>query len=141
MRKLPHVKKIFFNESDTSLDDFNTELEELIEKMSNSRNKKIIIQLNMFPIIAYNAISSPFKRRWLNIISILVVPVGIILYMRAIKFRFRLYKDLSRIEETSNNIITIFKKEKLIITVDEAYNALLALNKNKPHIICERREE
>lgn len=114
LRKLPHVKKIFFNESDTSLDDFNTELEELIEKMSNSRNKKIIIQLNMFPIIAYNAISSPFKRRWLNIMSIVLFPVGTFIYFRAFYFRIRLLKDLVKTEIAIKEIIRIIEKEKLI---------------------------
>ena len=82
--------------------------------MSNSRNKKIIIQLNMFPIIAYNAISSPFKRRWLNIMSIVLFPVGTFIYFRAFYFRIRLLKDLVKTEIAIKEIIRIIEKEKLI---------------------------
>lgn len=114
LKRLPSLRKVFFNEKDTTLDMLNNKLEMVIEDLGNSKSRKTIMLLNDFPILSPHATQSPFKRRWLNIISILVVPVGIILYMRVIKFRFRLYKDLLRIEETSNNIITIFKKEKLI---------------------------
>ena len=114
LRRLPSLKKVFFNENDETLDKLNDKLETVIENLGNSKSRKTILLLNEMPILSPHATQSPFKRRIFNILSILVVPVGIIIYLRAIKFRLRLYKDLSKIEGTSNNIITILKKEKLI---------------------------
>ena len=114
LRKMPSIRRVFFNENDTRLDDFNTRLEELIEKMGNSRNKKVIIQLNMFPIMAYNAIFSPFNRRWLNVLSLILFPIGIFIYLRSLYFRMRLLKDLVKTEIAIKDIIRIIEKEKLI---------------------------
>ena len=114
LKRLPSIKKVFFNEEDQTLDIFNGKLEKVVESLGNSKSRKTIILLNDFPILSPHATQSPFKKRWMNILSLVVVPVGIFIYLRAIKFRLRLNKDLTKIENTSNNIITIFKKEKLI---------------------------
>ena len=114
LKRLPSIRKVFFNEKDVTLDMFNAKLEKLVENLGNSKSRKTIILLNDFPILSPNATQSPFRRRWLNISSIVIFPIGILIYLRAVKFRFRLYKDLKTIEETSNKITSIFKKEKLI---------------------------
>ena len=114
LKKLPSIKSVFFNENDTTLLNLNDKLESVIEELSNSKNRKIIIQLNEFPILSTNATSSPFKRKWLNILPLIVFPVGIFIYLRAIKLRIRLLKDLIKIEANTKNIITLLKKEKLI---------------------------
>ena len=114
LNRLPSLRKIFFNEKDHTLDDINDRMEEMIEEMGNSKNKKIILYLNEFPILSPHATLSPFKRRWLNISAIVLFPLGLVIYLRAIKFRRRLSKDLMKIENTCNNIIEILKKEKLI---------------------------
>ena len=114
LKRLPSINKIFFNEKDNTLDSFNEKLENLIEEMGNSKNRKVIIHLNEFPILAPHATTSPFKRRWLNILSIVIFPIGILIYLRALKFRIRLVKDLIKIESNTKNLINILKKEKLI---------------------------
>lgn len=114
LKRLPSINKIFFNEKDNTLDSFNEKLENLIEEMGNSKNRKVIIHLNEFPILAPHATTSPFKRRWLNILSIVIFPIGIFIYLRALKFRIRLVKDLVKIESNTKNLINILKKEKLI---------------------------
>lgn len=114
LKKLPSINSVFFNENDHTLDDFNEKMESLIEEMGNSKNKKVIIMLNGFPILSPHAITSPFKRRWLNILSLVIFPIGIIIYLRALKFRRRLVKDLVKIEKNSKNTIEIIQKEKLV---------------------------
>ena len=114
LKKLPSIKRVFFNENDNRVYSFNEKLENLVEEMGNSKNKKVIIHLNEFPILSPHAISSPFKRRWLNIMSVVVFPIGIFIYLRSLKFRVRLLKDLIKIEQNTKNIINILKKEKLI---------------------------
>lgn len=114
LKKLPSINSVFFNENDRTLDDFNEKMESLIEEMGNSKNKKVIIMLNGFPILSPHATTSPFKRRWLNILSLVIFPIGIIIYLRALKFRRRLVKDLVKIEKNSKKTIEIIQKEKLV---------------------------
>lgn len=114
LKKLPSIKNIFFNEKDHTLDDFNDKMENIIEELGNSKNKKVVIMLNEFPVLAPHATVSPFKKRWLNILSLVIFPVGIIIYLRAIKFRLRLMKDLIKIEKNSKTITELINKAKLI---------------------------
>ena len=114
LKKIPSLKSVFFNEKDHTLNDFNIKLENLIEELGNSKNKKVIIILNELPILSPHATTSPFKRRWLNTLSVVLFPIGAIIYLRAIKFRRRLLKDLIKIEKNSKTIIEIINKAKLI---------------------------
>lgn len=113
LKKIPTIKSVFFNEKDHSLDDFNEKYENIIEELGNSKSRKVIIMLNELPILSPHATTSPFKRRTFNVLSILVFPVGIVIYFRALKFRRRLVKDLVRIEKNSKKIADIIDKEKL----------------------------
>ena len=114
LKNMPSIKSVFFNENDHTLDEFNDKMENIIEELGNSRNRKVVIMLNELPIMSPHATVSPFKRRALNILSIVVFPIGTIIYLRAIKFRRRLAKDLVRIEMNSKKIIEIINKEKLV---------------------------
>ena len=113
LKKLPSIKSVFFNEKDHTIDDFNEKMEALIEELGNSKTKKVIIMLNTFPILSTHAITSPFKKRWLNVLSVIIFPLGILIYLRAIKFRRRLVKDLVKIEKNSKKTIEVIHKEKL----------------------------
>jgi lipopolysaccharide export system permease protein len=64
-------------------------------------------------VVSPNAHTRPFRRRWLNIITGLVLPVGIIMYIRMIRFRLRLYKDLRTIRHTSDRIISYIYNNKV----------------------------
>ena len=114
IKNMPSIKSVFFNENDHTLDEFNDKMENIIEELGNSRNRKVVIMLNELPILSPHATVSPFKRRALNILSIVVFPIGTTIYLRAIKFRRRLAKDLVRIEMNSKKIIEIINKEKLV---------------------------
>lgn len=114
LKKMPSIKKVFFSEKDTSLDSFNEKYEKLIEELGNSKDRKVIMLLNEFPVLAIHAISSPFKKRIMNIFSLIAFPLGIIIYLRAMRFRIRLMSDLIKIETNTKKIIDIFKKQNLI---------------------------
>ena len=114
LKNMPSIKSVFFNENDHTLDEFNDKMENIIEELGNSRNRKVVIMLNELPILSPHATVSPFKRRALNILSIVVFPIGTTIYLRAIKFRRRLAKDLVMIEMNSKKIIEIINKEKLV---------------------------
>lgn len=114
LKKLPSIKNVFFSNDDNSLQLLNEKLEGIIEEMGNSRNKKVIQLLNVFPILAPEGIKSPFKIKWLNILSLIIFPVGIIIYLRAVKFRLRLLKDLVTVEQNSKSVMERLIKEKLV---------------------------
>ncbi len=100
--RLPNPIKVFFRPGD----DHNIERiigreDGLIRDLMNTRDRAIITYLNRLPIVATHAHTRPFRRKWLNAITGLFIPAGLVLYLRMCRFRFRLYKDLVAI--TQNN--------------------------------------
>ena len=114
LKRLPTLRFVFFNEKDTTLRVLAEKLEKTIEELSNSKYRRIIIQLNDTPILAIRPVSSPFRKRWMNIILLLMLPVSIFVYARSIRFRIKLLIDLTKVERKAREINKIIKKEKLI---------------------------
>ena len=114
LKRLPSIKKVFFSEKDEILYTLNNELEKTVEELSNSRYRRIIAQLNDMPILAVNQISSPFKKRWVNYIVLVVLPLSLFIYVRSIRFRIKLLIDLTKVETRTREIMKIIKKEELI---------------------------
>ena len=110
----PNPIVVFFRPGDDQeIAHINDELEATIEDLSYSRDKRIIMLLNRYPMIATHAHTRPFQRKWLNVLTGLFLPTGIFFYIRMIRFRFRLYKDLQHILSTN---------DKLIARIGELYN-------------------
>ena len=116
LKKLPSIKKVFFNKENDVLCNLDEKLENCIEELSNCRNSRIIARLNDIPILEVNQLLAPFKKRWMNTAVLLVPPINIIVYIRSIRFRIKLLIDLTKIETRTREIIKILKKEKLIDT-------------------------
>ena len=116
LKKLPNPINIFFNEKEKlQIELFNEKIDMLIEEMSNSKNRKVIQLLNEFPVMMVNELRSPFKKRWLNILSIILFPIGTILYIRSLKFYRQIYfHDITKIRENSQRLREIIVKEKLV---------------------------
>ena len=103
----PNPIEVFFRAGDDQeIEHINERLEATIEDLSYSRDKRIIILLNRYPVIATNAHTRPFQRKWLNVLTGLFLPTGIFFYVRMIRFRFRLYKDLQHVLRTNGKLIT-----------------------------------
>lgn len=118
LKRLPTFKKVFFNEKDNSLALLNEKIENVVEELSNSRYRRIIIQLNEMPILTPRAISSPFKKRWKNVLIFLIFPLNAFIYVRSIRFRIKLLIDLTKVESKVKEINQIIKKEELITIKD-----------------------
>ena len=104
--KWPNPIKVFFRPGDDQrIQEISDLLEAVIEDLGNTRNKKVIHLLNNYPVLATHAHTRPFRQRWLNAITGLVLPVGIFFYCRMIRFRLRLYKDLKVIEKTNREMV------------------------------------
>lgn len=115
LKRLPSIKRVFFSDGDEEvIVRMGEELDTLAEEFGNSKNKKVILLVNELPIIAARAITSPLKNRWLNIMSIIIFPVGVTIYIRACIYRFRLLRDLIKTEQTAKKLIERLEKDKLI---------------------------
>ena len=102
----PNPIEVFFRPgNDQEIATLNDALEATIEDLSYSRDKRVIMLLNRYPIIAPHAHTRPFRRKWLNIITGLFLPTGVFFYIRMLRFRFRLYKDLQHILRTNGKLI------------------------------------
>ena len=102
----PSPIKVFFREGDDQrISEINNDLELVIEDLGNCSDKLLLGELNNYPVIDPDAHTRPFRRKWLNIITGLIIPIGIFFYIRMIRFRLRLYKDLRTIRHTSDRII------------------------------------
>ena len=111
LKKLPNIIKVFFKyQPDHEIERINKELETVIEDLSNTRNKFILHDLNLYPILSPKAHTRPFERRWLNIAAAVIVPIGVVLYIRMWRFRLRLYKDLKIVMAANSDIITRTKE-------------------------------
>ena len=103
----PNPIKVFFRPGDDQqIMDINERLETVIDDLSNSRDRQVIHLLNQSPVLATHAHTRPFRRRWLNAITGIVLPLGLFFYIRMLRFRLRLHKDLKTIEKTSLAIVT-----------------------------------
>ena len=102
----PNPVKVFFHAGDDQeIEEINERLEETIENLSYSKDKFILTELNHYPIIATHAHTRPFHKKWMNVVTGLLLPIGAFFYFRMLRFRFRLYKDLRTIRLTSERII------------------------------------
>ena len=109
--RAPNYIRIFTrNEDDTVIQQISDELESLVEILNNSTDTQLVNALNEYPILSVNAHKSPSSHRWLNVTCGLVVPVGLLFYVRIWMFGRRLDKDLRKIEETNKIIMARIKE-------------------------------
>jgi lipopolysaccharide export system permease protein len=102
----PNPIKVFFHAGDDQeIEEISERLEETIENLSYTKDKLILTELNHYPIMATHAHTRPFRKKWMNVVTGLLLPVGAFFYFRMLRFRFRLYKDLRTIRLTSEKII------------------------------------
>ena len=103
---MPNPIKIFFKYTpDHEIERISQELEDVINDLSNTRDNYILTELNSYPVVSVKAHTRPFERKWMNITSAVLVPLGVFFYFRMLMFRLRLLHDLKTIKQTNDNII------------------------------------
>ena len=113
LKHAPNWIKVFFRyEPDHKIEAINEELETVIEDLSNSRDRTIVNHLSAYPIMSVKAHTRPFERRWLNIVSAVIVPFGLVLYLRMWRYRLRLWRDLRTVK--AENYIIIGRIKALV---------------------------
>ena len=112
----PNYFQIFTNQGqDNRVAEFSEQLEILIEELSNSKDRVILKALNNYPILSTHAHKKPFSQRWMNVLSGIIIPLGLFFYFRIWFFRLRLDKDLKNIIQTNTLIRERIKNQSLDI--------------------------
>ncbi len=116
---LPNPVKVFFKYApDHEIERIVEVLERVIDDLGNTRDNQVLHYINQYPVVSVKAHTRPFEHRWLNMLSAVIVPLGIFFYLRMWFFRLRLHKDLQVIRTVSANIINY--TEKRIVKTAEA---------------------
>ena len=111
LMRMPNVINVFFRyQPDHEIERISDELEEIIEDLSNTRDRFIMSYLNQYPVVSQKAHTRPFERKWMNITAAFILPVGIFLYLRMWRFRLRLLTDLRKIRLTNEKIVERISK-------------------------------
>lgn len=111
LKTAPNVKRVFFEyQADNEMEEINRLLETAIDDLGNTRDKAILNLLNEYPVMSVKAHTRPFNRQWLNTVAAILVPVGLVLYVRMWRFRSRLLKDLRVVVHNNNQIIAQIKR-------------------------------
>lgn len=107
LKTAPNFINVFFRyQPDHEVERINDEMESVIEDLSNTRDKTVLSTLNHYPIVSPRAHTRPFERTWMNVMAALIVPLGLVLYVRMWMFRLRLAHDLKAISQANEIVIT-----------------------------------
>ena len=111
--KAPNYFSLWVTEKqDKKIFEINKYMEKLVDEMANTKSARVLAALNEYPIIPIAAHTKPFRMEWLNIITGLVVPVGLFFYFRIWIFRIRLQKDLEKVIKTDQTIQILIKEDQ-----------------------------
>ena len=111
LMRMPNFINVFFRyQPDHEIERISAELEDIIEDLSNTRDRFIMSYLNQYPVVSLKAHTRPFERKWMNITAVFILPVGIFLYLRMWRFRLRLLTDLRKIRATNTKIVERISK-------------------------------
>ena len=111
LKSPPNVLNVFFKyQPDHEIERISQQLEAVIEDLSNTRDRQVLHDINCYPVLAVKAHTRPFERRWLNIASAFLAPLGVFLYCRMWRFRLRLYHDLQVVRSTDASIANYVDK-------------------------------
>ncbi len=114
-KMLPNYVELFTakNGRDRTVISINGRLNAIVQQLSNSRSQEIINKINLYPVLSVGAHASPFPRKWLNMMVGIVLPLGVLFYVRSVFFRYRLKGDLKNIVKINKEIHYIINERKL----------------------------
>lgn len=111
LKKLPNYIRLWAStEKDDEIIQINERLEALVEDMSNTQSVALLYVLNEYPIIPVAAHVRPFRIYWLNLLTGILLPIGLFFYFRIWAFRRRLAQDIERIMENNEQVQFIIEE-------------------------------
>ncbi len=114
LRSIPNYYLIFFHyHGDTTLQEINQELEDIVEELHNSRDNNIIKLLNEMPILWHESFARPFRSVKANRIIGILLPIGLLFWLRMWQFRLRTWRDMNTINQVCGRLIKQIKNKHL----------------------------
>ena len=111
LMRMPNYRKIFFEyEKDTVVADLDERLDAIIEELHNSTDTRLVMMLNELPVLVPDAHTRPFDNARWNIVAGIVFPIGLFFWFRIWRYRLRLWRDMSVIQEQAQHIIHRIEK-------------------------------
>lgn len=112
LKGLPNYFQIFTsNEHDDAIADISKQMEAIIEELSNTKDPVLLNLMNNYPFLSIKAHKSLFDNRWLNLLTGILLPLGILVYLNIWRYRARLEQDLKTIIKTNEGVIQQIKKQ------------------------------
>ncbi|MCD8285433.1 MAG: LptF/LptG family permease [Prevotellaceae bacterium] len=109
--RLPSYVDMFFRtEGDEELTALNNELEALVERLHNVQDNRVIGLTNTLPILETEQHLHPSLDRRLNITCGILLPLGLLLYIRTWRLRLRLQRDMGKIRDVAGHITNRLNK-------------------------------
>ena len=109
---IPSYYAIFFKyHEDHVARELKERIEFIVEQLHNSRDIAIIDAINNMPIIYTEAHARPFNSKKRNMVAGIVLPIGLLLWLRIWKFRLRLHQDLAMVQKLGQFIIDRINKQ------------------------------
>lgn len=106
LHTMPSYRRIFFSpKTDGRMELLCERIERAVEELANSRDLKILTELNELPVMQPGAHVAPFASRRANIAAGLFLPLGVALWLRIWRFRLRLKNDLRKTEKCLGHIV------------------------------------
>lgn len=114
LTRLPNYIKIFFHyHPEKALYQIEEELESVVEELHNSRDPHVIKLLCEMPILWPESFARPFTGTWANRIIGILLPVGLLFWLRMWQYRLRMRRDLNEIIRINNKLTDIIKRTQL----------------------------
>ena len=96
--------------SRTELHEISSEMEDLVQYMSNSQDKIIINKLMDYPILKSLWLYHPTNYKWLAYTCVALFPIGLPIYLIGLKSQSRLKNEIKAIVNVSNDLEKQLKK-------------------------------
>jgi len=114
-RRPPHYIRFFLGDHrDEALESIAEQTDALVETLGNSRDRFVIGKVNNYPLFNARDHVCPLPAGWLSIAAAIVLPIGVLLWLRAAFFARRRAANLERIINTNDELQKIFVERKLI---------------------------
>lgn len=95
-----------------ALHSLRDEMEDIIERLSNSRDKMVIMKLMDYPVIRSLWFIHPTSTRWIGITMAMLFPIGIPVWLAGRSTQSRLRHELETVASVSSQLITLIENGK-----------------------------
>lgn len=109
----PRYSHLFFRiNNEERMQQLSKDLDVVVEQLANSRDANLFSYLNKLPSIYVRGHKQPFETPMFNVVVGICLPIGLILWFRAMRFRLRLHRDLRLIVKVCRQIVTRLPKSE-----------------------------